>query len=328
MEFIFADSKRVDTVEFPSGGTIDINVGKDNDFEIVLPLSLYDTSKYMKGGYFYAPNEEYGGLIDGIEVNTAEGVARYRGKTWRGLLQRQIVEPNDGDDYALFSGELNKVITDIVGKRYGNLFEVVADDTGETVTNYKARYGTVYDVLNDLLATVEYRLNIEVKAVASEFSVVLSAVPIVDRTDEAEVTQDYGFNFIIRNERYKYYYMILLGKGELKNRMVRYLKLNSKGKPIACDEIPRGLNVSVYVHDYPNAEDEADLIKSGKEKFKDLIEGDGQEVSVPDGSIDFPLFDIVGGRDYVTGMYVAEAITSKVVKYANGNTSISYKVGE
>ena len=76
--------------------------------------------------------------------------------------------------------------------------------------------------------------------------------------------------------------------------------------------------------DYPNAEDELELLESGKEKLLELTDYKKLEMSVRDLELD--IGDIVAGRDQVTGIYLAKPIINKVLKIKNGKETIAYKV--
>ena len=45
-------------------------------------------------------------------------------------------------------------------------------------------------------------------------------------------------------------------------------------------------------------------------------------------NVNLELGDIVGGRDYITGLTIAQPVTDKIVKYEKNKLSISYEIGK
>lgn len=330
MQFYFTDKNRVDTAAMPLSAEVDIEISrKDNSFEVVIPADEYDASKHMVGGYFYAPGTEYGGRIYSMTVSTAERTVNFTGLTWRGLLQRRLVIPPSGSDYYSFTGDLNGMIRAIVGSHYGNLFQCANNDAGASVNGFTARYGTYHDVLVSACDSVGYRLDIKADNSQEALVVTVGAVPVADYAEDVEVSQDSNVQFEIAKNAAEYNYMVCGGKGELKNRLVRILHRIDRKHFEVVDSIPDGIGALVMFFDYPNAETEAELIKSAKEKFSEVISGSTQKVTINSESADYEIGDIVGGRDYITGTYVSEPITSKIVNIdAGGKLRIQYEVGD
>ena len=70
-----------------------------------------------------------------------------------------------------------------------------------------------------------------------------------------------------------------------------------------------------------------DLIQNGTERLKELANKDVFEISV-DPEIEIAIGDIVGGRDYLSGMTMKAPVWSKIIKYAAGQIEIEYKLEE
>ena len=62
------------------------------------------------------------------------------------------------------------------------------------------------------------------------------------------------------------------------------------------------------------------------EKFAELLEPEEMEMNIED--IDVELYDIVGGREYITDTYLSREVAQKIVVIENDRMVISYKVGE
>ena len=79
------------------------------------------------------------------------------------------------------------------------------------------------------------------------------------------------------------------------------------------------------MYDYPNAEDENELLEFGKEQLQELASYQKLELSVSD-ELDLAIGDIIAGRDRLTGLYLKKPIVNKVLKIKKGKETISYKV--
>lgn len=328
MDFIIADNNRSDLGFIPNHAYLDLDIGDKNDFQLKIKLSEYNSSIHKAGNYLYCLGTEYGGRIDDPEVSTSDKTISFTGQTFRGILNNRCIFPPEGSAYKYVSGELNNCIEEVVAKRFGNIFTFDSTDTGVNLTQYKFdRYTLVLDGLTKMLSSVGYRLKIECVEVDGKFKAKLSAVPIVDHSEMFETSQDSGVNFTIKQTTNKYNYMVCLGKGELVNRQVKRLHLKDDGTVEEVASVPTGKDVRIYVYDYSNAESEEELVSSGKEKFSEINSTDTQTMTIKD-DLEFDIGDIVGGRDYVTGMVIAQPITQKIVKLQNNTLKISYKVGD
>ena len=113
---------------------VDLDTGDSNDFEVTVAASEWNPETLGYGCRLYIPNTEYGGIIQDIESVTATGNVILRGDTWRGMLAYRIIEPPTGQNHLALSGELNDVIRELIGDRFGSLFYVPEIDTGITVS--------------------------------------------------------------------------------------------------------------------------------------------------------------------------------------------------
>jgi len=86
-----------------------------------------------------------------------------------------------------------------------------------------------------------------------------------------------------------------------------------------------GLNEREATYENTNAEDTQALTDGGIEKFKDLANTQSQSMTIKDMNVE--LYDIVGGREYTTGIVMAQPVTNKIIKIKNGKETIDYKIG-
>lgn len=329
MEFYLTDTDRYDVMYLPDKCSIDVEVGSNNDFEIEIPVSLYNSEICEKGRYIYCAGTEYGGRIEGIKSDTSDGIVKIYGEAFRGMLKDKVVEPPTGEAYLYVSGDLTECLKTLLGGQYTGVFKTSDTLTGVSVSNYKInRYDYILDAMESLLESKGYRLDISVINEESQFFVELSAK--VNEVDD-EISQDYDFNFSIEKKMLKYNYMIALGSGQLEQRTVIYLHQKDDGTVEQVSSIPNGDDIRVYKYDYSSsnsAGNDTELIDGATKKFDEINESDSQKMTISDGSqIELELGSVVSGRDYITGITIQEPVTKKILKVKNGISTVSYGIG-
>ena len=316
MELIYADTIGVE-IGFLTDFSLDLDIGDTNDFEI----AMIANEKIMDFGYsVYADETEYGGIISKVEVNTELNKIAYSGQTWRGILNNYIISPPPGEDYKIVSGNVSTIISGLISDfGIGSLYSVAASEIA--VTNYQFdRYCTLLSGVEKMLKSVGYRLNIG----CQNGAVTLTPTPIHDYSDELEYSQDSNINFRIQDNRNGVNHLICLGQGDLKDRQVINLYLQSNGT-IGTTQYYTGLSERADVFDFPAVESLDELEKFGRERFALLLNSQKMEMTI--GDIAVELGDIVGGRERITGTYMKKPITQKIVKGDAYSMKISYKVG-
>ena len=324
MEFIIADANKRDLCFLNDSADIDFDIGSSDDFQFSVALNDYDPEAHIESNILYNIGTEYGGIFNDPEINTRDNKMILTGDTFRGMLKKKYIEPSKGEDYFSISGELNSCIKTLMNKAFTEaLFKVSDENTGMKVSYTFNRYCSLLDGLNAMLASRSYRLRIKAVRVEGDFFVELSATPIIDYSNDIEFSQDSDIQFRIKRVTNRYNYMIALGKGELKERQVLYFYCDENGNVSSVASIPKGDNVKVYLYDNSSTEDlNGDAIK----KFSEINSLDEYSMTIKD-DIELELGDVVGGRDYTTGMTIAQPITRKIIKYNNQRQSISYEIG-
>lgn len=301
---------------------IDMAFGDDeNNFECTVSSLAHCCEA---GSFLYMEGTEYGGIIDSIESDSANNEVTYLGRTWHGMLNSKVLEPDSGADYLVCNGEANAVISTLLTRMgLSGLFEASPDDSVLTISNYKMnRYISGYDGIKKMLASIGGKLLLSFQ----DGKVVASAVPICDYTQDDEFDSDL-IEFVIRKGYKKTNHLICLGKGDLAERTVLHLYADEAGN-ISTTQTFTGLDEIAAVYDYSAVESVEELERNGREKLKELWESDSVKVDF-DGSEDsYDIGDVVGALDNVTKTSVSATITKKIVTVKNGKAIISYKVGE
>ena len=300
----------------------DFEVGdEENSYLITCNSAEWETIE--DGSRIYIPNTEYGGLFKRLEVDTKKGTVAAGGYTWRGMLQNKIIIPPSGQDYATDSGELNAVIGARVSAALPGLFIGSSVPTGVTVNYRYNRYVTLYYGLKAMLKSVGYKMQISYDQEAAR--VVVEAVPITDYSNQIEYSSDMNADYTMNMEATGINHLICLGQGELKNRTVVHLYVDGNGN-ISTTQTYFGVNEIVGVYDYAGAT-RADLIQSGTEQLAQEVNKNTFSIEL-ESEKDVAIGDIVGGRDYITGMKMTAPITTKIVTWRNGFEKTEYKLSD
>ena len=59
----------------------------------------YWTEDMTFGNLVYVPNTEFGGIIGNVLTSTALDYVELKGYTWRGQMDKKIIQPPNGQDY-------------------------------------------------------------------------------------------------------------------------------------------------------------------------------------------------------------------------------------
>lgn len=321
MDLIYSNASRHD-IDILHQYVLDLAFGEDeNNFECTIPAFTHCCNP---GFFLYAEGTEYGGIVDSIASDTASGEVTYCGRTWHGILNSKVIQPDAGEDYLIVSGEANAVISALLTRlELSELFEASAEDSGIVIRSYKMnRYICGYDGIRKMLASSGGKLRFSYNGE----KVVLSAAARCDYSADEEFDSDL-MDFRAKKHYQTVNHLICLGQGELSERAVIHLYADENGS-ISKTQTFFGLSEYAAVYDNSNAEFAEELENGGRERFAELLKS--AEISADfDADADaYDVGDIVGAVDHITGISVAAAITKKIVTIKNGQTIISYKVGE
>ena len=296
----------------------DFEVGDEtNDFEIKILLSEWEG--LPETALIYIPGTEYGGIYKRTEIDTKQGYVSIGGLTWRGLLKSKIIEPPPGEDYAVDDGDINTIITNRVVSAFNNFIDGAAP-CGVTVDYRYNRYVTLYDGLQAMLKTVGHRLRVVYNNVLKR--VIVDAVPIVDYSDKIEFSEDISAYYYINIDQTGVNHLVCLGSGQLKDRIVVNLYADKNGR-ISQTQTFFGKDEIAQVYDYAGA-DRNQLIQSGTQQLKSMQ--NLNQFSIDVEAHDIEIGDIVGGKDYITGITLKAPVTGKIHKSSAGTVKTEYTI--
>lgn len=346
MDLIYADENRIDQGVMDAY-ELDMAYGSDeNNFTCTIDRESHCCTE---GFFLYVEGEEYGGIVDKVKVNTEKDEITYSGRTWHGILEKKIICPEDGQDYAVFDGEANKVLQTIIDRiDLGDLFEASAEDTGIQIQAFQMdRYIDAYTGICKMLKDADAKLNI----IWKNKKVVLSAQLRQDYSQDEEFNTA-QVDFTIEKNYRPVNHIICLGQGDLKNRAVIHLFCDENGgiQPYATKDIPLqdsdyilgtsgkvmdGEDEVVEILDYPNAEitenyillstqpsdwkknSTAYFFQDDKDKFKEVEEVEVgyklQKIQPYDWAVNFSEYYVISGNTYknVEGQTVMQLQTSR-----------------
>ena len=321
MEVMYTDANRL-----PQGSlekySIDLELGGDNDFEAQMNVRNHCMSS---GCIWYIKDEEYGGIVDNVKVDTEKSKVYYSGRSWRGILEKKVIRPDTGKDYLVVSGDANDILALLIRRcDLVDLFAVPGTSSGIQISNYQfPRYVDAYSGIVKMLSSVGAKLKIVYND--KDSCVNISAVQIEDLSKKYEYSDDYGMKIIIEKKTGGVNHLICLGAGELAARTVIDLYVDKTGE-ITEKQSYFGEYEIAETYDYGNSESVAELKEKGIEHLKELKSSDS--VSASFSKLDVDIGDIVGGRNRATGIPLKEQVTQEIVKIKNGIVTITYKVGE
>lgn len=274
----------------------------------------------------YIMGTEYGGIIGEVLTDTTLDYVELKGLTWRGRLAKKIIQPPAGSDYKVVSGELHTVMKSLIEPEFDGLFVVSQRDTGVSVSNYQFdRYCTLLDGLTKMLKSKGYRLQLTFRREQNEPGYLyIETVPIVDYSNRIELSRDCQLNYTMDDKRDGVNHLIVTGKGELQDRNVFHLYVQKNGS-IGKTQYYTGLQEIAEV--YENTSTETDeLEETSREKLQELMNKKTFKMDVAALGIDVNIGDIVGGRDYLTGMYMAKPVENITYELINDVESKTYKL--
>ncbi len=307
----------------------DANISVDVNDKYEFSVQIARTNWFPELGfssYIYVVGTEYGGIVGEILTDTTLDYVEVKGFTWRGLLHYKVIEPLAGSNYKKVSGELNQVIKPLIEPEFSGLYAVSAENTGVTVSNYQFdRYCTLLDGIEKMLKSKGYRLRLRFLREQGEPGYLfIESVPIIDYSKEIELSKDMRLNYTMDDKRNGVNHLIVTGKGELQERNVLHLYVQKDGS-IGKQRYYTGLDEITAVYENTSTETD-DLEEKAIERLQSLMNKTTFKMDVAKLGINVEIGDIVGGKDYLTGMYMSKPVENIIYEIIDDVESITYKL--
>lgn len=319
MDLIYTDAALVDQGVL-RGFALDIDLAGSMDFELKTDPG---NAVLGVGAYWYATGTEYGGRVDRIRVDTENNELIYGGRSWRGMLASKIVSPPEGKSHLVLDGPWQAVVQSLI-EACGLSELFVADPAALDLDDWQVdRYTTLLAALSKILDSRQHRLDLY----WSDDRVHIGAVAVRDLTDTVQYETDDKVRLTVEDNRGGVNHLICLGKGEGTDREVVHLYVGPAGGITELEQTYTGLDEIMATYEYSSAETREDLKKQGFDQLVGLRSGQTFSVSVED--YDVQIGDIVGGKERITGISVAQPVTNIIYRIdSEGKPSIEYRVGE
>ena len=303
--------------------TVDLNGNRNFSLQIA---RSYWQPEMTFSSLIYILGTEYGGIIGEVLTDTTLDYVELKGLSWRGRLAKKIIEPPAGSDHKTVSGELHTIMKELIEPEFDGLFVVSGKDTGVTVSNYQFdRYCTLLDGLNKMLKSKWYRLRLSFRREQNEPGYLyVEAVPITDFSNRIELSRDCKLNYTMGDKRDGVNHLIVTGKGELQDRNILHLYMQENGE-IGTEQYYTGLQEIAEVYENTSTET-AELMSVAEERFRSLMGKKTFQMDAAKMGMDVEIGDIVGGRDYLTGMYMAKPVENIIYEIINDTELKTYKL--
>lgn len=299
--------------------TFDLAFGIDeNNFECTVSS---DNNVCESGYYLYYEGSEYGGIIDSVYIDTEFETVKYKGRTWHGIIESKILQPDIDADYLVVSGEANTVLASLISRMgIGALFKVSTEDSGINISSYKMnRYVGGYTGIMKMLKVSNAKLDVAFKKGFVE----LSASPFIDYSQDEQFDTD-QISFTIQKNYKPLNHVICLGQGDLKDRRVIHIYADALGN-ISGTQTLKGLDEVCAVYDNSNAESDDELKQGGFDMIAAAWASDSIEFNFESDDESFDINDVIGAKELTTDTNVTASITKKIVKIVDNTTTISYE---
>ena len=283
-----------------------INGSNDKDFSLAIQSAEW-RDDFAFGARLFVQDTEIGGIIGEIYSDTELDRICVQGRTWRGMLSDKVIIPPTNADYATASGTA-----------------VPATDGPEISSWQFDRYCTLYDGITKMLRSVDYRLRIRynVGSPNSHGWVDVYAVPVVDYSEELELSQDSQINFIFDDVRNGVNHLVAGGKGNLSERHVIHLYADANGN-ISQTQTFTGADEIVAFYENTSSDD-TELEKSARDQLEKLKNHKEFTLDAEGLDIDIEVGDIVGTRDYITGLTASAPVGNIVYTISKGTLTKQY----
>ena len=326
MEYILTDDQRMEIGYLDENVSLDVDVGIENDFEIVTSKQYANQIGMRKGCFLIVPGTEFGGPIKNVSTNTNATEVTYSGITWRGLLKKVVIEPPTGSTHLTVSGDANRVLEELLNHGTGLYFRVPAVDSGIMIESYKFRYVEGLLGIESMLASVGARLDIvtEEGAANEGFQVLARVVKSSDYSEELDYSGDDDVNVSIYEYESGTNHLICLGSGDGLDRDIVHLYVQLDGSILEDKQYYTGTDETTEVYDYSSAENHETLVAEGMQRLRELMNYKTGKMQV--GNIDLSIGDTVSARDRELGLIMKKQVIGKILRLSEQEESIEYKV--
>ena len=296
---------------------LDMEVGEGNTFVITVPKD----SELTYGCKIAEAGTEFGGIITNIETNTSDTTVTWGGRTFRGMFEKRIIRPlKEGvDDYRTASGNVATIINAFLAE-FGLNSLFVCDASEYSVTYQFERYVTFLHGMNRMLETIGCILTFQYDDDDNMVHIIVKKA--TDHSDSVELSNDYKIKIKFNADKGTVNHLVCLGKGELHERVVIDLYVDAEGK-ISQTQTFTGLDEVVEVYENTSCESE-ELMSYGIQQLQDIVRQTAEFTIDEIEDMELEVGDIVGAREYTTGINFKHTIIRKIIRGYENKKTIEY----
>lgn len=314
VDLIYTDpnGKERGTLAWASG---DFTVGTSNTFSLKVPAD----SGLEQDCYVMVEGTEFGGVVDGIDIDTTASYVTVAGRTWQGMLEKSIVVPDAGSDYYVASGDLNDAIGAIIERQdLGDALMADPRPCGVDAGGHRILDQDAYSAIRAMLRSKGMKLRIRYDG--AERKAVLSAVARGEHVDDGVDGDRVAFR-ISRTRPVNH--LVGLGKGELRNRKKVHVYADASGA-VSTKQTLFGKRHKAEVYELSSTEDDK-LLDEVSEKLKEMQEDMAScSLKEADGAV-YDIDDIVGGKSTRHGVEAVTTISQKIATVSRGRMVVETK---
>ena len=295
LDVIYADEygREQGILEWASG---DFVIGRKNNFELKVPSNLGIKQDYL----LMIDGSEYGGIVDGIEVDTTKDYITTTGRTWHGILETSVVIPDEDESHIVVSGECNTIMQWFIDRQGLGTLE---------------RHADLYTGFRRMLTSVGGRLAIAYDGGLRK--AVLSTVPVGNYVDDGMDGDRVDFSMAVKRP---YNHLIALGSGELQDRLVRHVYADKDGN-VSLTQTIFGAAHKAEVYNNPNCDSAEELIDYAKQSLANYQKELKTCKLVGEQESNYEIDDIVGAVSTEHDMRIVTRIAQKIATlYRNDMT--------
>lgn len=306
--------------------TVDFAVGGENDYAVELSIEEY--KEFGDINFVYFEGTEWGGIVDKVTVMTERNRVELYGRAWSGVIASRIIQPDAGQDYYSVSGSVSTVLTSLLSRLGLTDQFKIGTCADKNVTYTFDRYCDAYAGICKMLAAHGMKL----KIIDDGVKVEIAAVEVINYADLDEWSSSQMDFEVARPAEgsSRYLYLICLGSGELKDRLVRKLRLDlTNGSITTVTSYTLDAHSYEEVFDYPNAEEADELISKGKDRLTKFYK-DQRSIFTTFSANDviYDVGDIVGAKNEVLNISASMPITTKTLYISeDGRMTIDCRTG-
>lgn len=247
MELIYTDANKKD-IGVIHASSFDLAFGVDeNDFEIEI---LKRNHCCVPGSVIYIEGEEYGGIVDNLELSSSSDMLKYIGRTFHGILNSKVIQPSKNCDYLMLYGDANQVLAELIELLdLSELFEAETVMSGIQITAYEMdRYIKGYDGIRKMLNSVSAKLKMKWQG----RHIKLWAEPLIDYSVNEEFLLSAVTDMSIKKMCNPINHIIGLGSGDLAERKIIHVFTDENGGIMPYSQIDNPIKDSDYILDKRN----------------------------------------------------------------------------